>query len=154
MKDFEIDLTGHKDLIDKLKKLDTKVGISAIKKALRKAGGKIKNKVKMEAPEKTGNLKSSIKVFNDNSQGSKNGALIRVGANRSIAPHAHLVEFGTEERELKKPNRINVGNGFFTITKTGKMPKNNFFERGYDSSKDEAVQAFTRDITNTINSAV
>lgn len=154
MNDFEIDLRGERELINTLKRIDTKTGVQAIKKALRKSGHKIKNSVKQEAPEHTGNLKKSIKVFNDRGIGSRHGALIRVGADKSIAPHAHLVEFGTEEiRELEKPEKITLGDGrFFTITNTGKMPANDFFNRGYESSKDEAVNVFANEIKNIINS--
>lgn len=147
-----IDLRGEAELIKKLKSLSTKTGAEALKKALRKAGDKIKTEVKNEAPEVTGNLKRSIKVFNDGSNASKGGALVRVGADRKIAPHAHLVEFGTEERELTKPSVVRLASGeIFTITETGKMPANNFFERGYNSSKDEAIQLFISEITSIVN---
>ncbi|MCH7396562.1 HK97 gp10 family phage protein [Belliella sp. DSM 107340] len=152
MNDFEIDLRGESDLIKKLKKLDNKVSINAIKKALRKAGHKIKSGVKQTAPVETGNLKKSIKVFNDNSYGSKNGALIRVGADRKLAPHAHLVEFGSDERTLNKPSIVNIGGKFLKLTNTGKMPTNDFFNRGYENTKDEAVKVFSNEIKNIINS--
>lgn len=148
-----IDLRGEAELIRKLKQLDTKTGIAAIKSALRKAGNKIKASVIQEAPEVTGNLKRSIKVFNDGSNGSKGGALIRVGADRKIAPHAHLVEFGTVERHLDKPNVVTVSTGqTFTFTHTGIMPPNNFFERGYESSKQVAITVFADEIKQIVNS--
>ena len=148
-----IDLRGEADLIKQLKKLSTKTGVATIKKALRKAGNKIKTSVKLEAPVATGNLKRSIKVFNDGSFASKNGALIRVGADRRIAPHAHLVEFGTEDRQLSKPSVVTLASGqVFTITETGKMPANNFFERGYDSSRDAAILLFKSELVSAINS--
>ena len=148
-----IDLRGDADLIKKLKKLSTKTGIATLKKALRKAGNKIKTDVKREAPVATGNLKRSIKVFNDGSMASRGGALIRVGADRRIAPHAHLVEFGTEDRQLDKPSVVTLASGqVFTITHTGKMPANNFFERGFNSSKNTAIQAFTSEIVTAVNS--
>ncbi|MEB2775230.1 HK97-gp10 family putative phage morphogenesis protein [Algoriphagus sp. D3-2-R+10] len=155
MNNFDIDLRGEKELIAQLKKLNNKMAVTEIKKALRKAGHKIKTAVKSEAPiGESGELKKSIKVFADGSYGSKNGALIRVGADRKIAPHAHLVEFGTEERELNKPNTIRLASGeYFRITHTGKMPANNFFERGYESSKNEAIDIFTNEIKKVINSA-
>ncbi len=147
-----IDLTGQAELIKKLKQISTKTGSNALKKALRKAGNKIRTSVKGEAPEVTGNLKRSIKVFNDGSNASKGGALVRVGADRRIAPHAHLVEFGTVERELTKPSVVRLASGeVFTITETGRMPANNFFERGYNSSKDEAIQLFITEITSVVN---
>ncbi|MCH7411156.1 HK97 gp10 family phage protein [Belliella sp. DSM 111904] len=147
-----IDLRGDADLIKKLKKVQTKTGIAAIKKALRKAGNKIKNSVKQNAPIDSGNLKRSIKVFNDNSRGSKGGALLRVGADRKIAPHAHLVEFGTDERQLNKPSIITISTGqTFTVKHTGKMPANDFFNRGYESSKQSAIDTFTSEIKQALN---
>lgn len=147
-----IDLRGEAALIKALRRLETKTGKTVLKKALRKAGNKIKNEVKKEAPEDTGNLKKSIKVFNDNSQASRGGALIRVGADRTIAPHAHLVEFGTDERYLDKPSVITLARGdVFTITQTGKMPANKFFDRGFQNSKVEAIQVFTDELKAEIN---
>jgi HK97 gp10 family phage protein len=150
--EVEIDVSGNEDLIGKLRKLQRNVAANVLKKVLRKAGTKIKRSVKQEAPERTGLLKKSIKVFADRSISSKGGALIRVGADASIAPHAHLVEFGTEERYLKKPTIISLLNGsYFYTEKTGAMPANNFFERGYESSKDEAIRVFQEEIKKEIN---
>lgn len=153
MTQIKIDLLGEKELISKLKRLDNRTGAKIIKEILRKGGHKIKKSVKEEAPEVTGNLKKSIKVFNDRSYASKNGALIRVGADVKIAPHAHLVEFGTEERELKKPTIIRLATGeVFTLKNTGKMPANNFFERGYEKSKDVAIRTFEEEIKRVVKS--
>jgi HK97 gp10 family phage protein len=151
--DFE--LIGQKDLLGKLKKLETKAAAVILKKALRKAGGKIRSQAKMDAPVDSGNLRRSIKVFADKGRGSKNGALIRVGADRKIAPHAHLVEFGTEERVLKKPRTINVqtssGSSFFEATHTGKMPANPFFQGAYDKSQGRAVETFTNEMKRQLS---
>ncbi len=149
--EFSINLTGEKDLIDALKKLSNRTAVATLKKALRKAGHKIKTSVKNEAPEHTGNLKKSITVYDN--KGRVKGALIRVGAATKFAPHAHLVEFGTDEVRTsnKLPKLVKIDNeNFFMLKHTGKMPANNFFERGYESAKQSAIAIFESELKKAI----
>jgi len=152
--DFKIDLTGDKELINTLKRMKHNTAVLSLKKALRKSGSKIKKSVKSEAPVHTGNLRKSITVYDN--RGNAKGALIRVGAAQKIAPHAILVEFGTEGNRTGEglPTVVKVSDDkFFTLKHTGKMPANNFFERGYDKSRDLAVDTFKTEILKEINKA-
>lgn len=95
--------------------------------------------------KRPGALKRAIKVFSE--KGSKDVSRLRVGVDYKIAPHAHLVEFGTGERKQGTSSRKNR-----TIIKkwggrrTGKMPAFPFMRPAFESTKERVLQAFVEKI--------
>lgn len=64
---------------------------AAAKEVYLKAGLKLRDKARELAPIKTGALRKSIFA----ARGDENKQNVLVGVNYKIAPHAHLIEYGT-----------------------------------------------------------
>ena len=61
------------------------------------------------------------------------------------APHAHLVEFGTGPRKLKKPISVELMPGQWrVITQTGSAPAKPFFRPALDENKEEVMAEMTK----------
>lgn len=93
-----------------------------IKKVLTRAAKPLRAKARSLAPiGPTGNLRKSIKTK------PLRGQAVAVGAQFNIAPHAHLVIRGTDER-FRKRGIFRVGRVDFGLIKgsTGEMPDNPF----------------------------
>ena len=82
--------------------------------------------------KRPGALKRAIKVFSE--KGTKDISRLRVGVDYKIAPHAHLVEFGTKARTRKKRGS------------TGTMPAFPFMRPAFESTKERVLQAFVEKI--------
>jgi HK97 gp10 family phage protein len=63
-----------------------------------------------------------------------------------MARHAHLVEFGTGPRSLKKPRTVLLGGRMVTITHTGQMPARPFLRPAFDAAKREALDIFATEV--------
>ena len=118
--------------------LDGAVGAGAtvIKKAAQK-------NLKQNGSVKTGNLLRSLKtqkvkkahgiyrIFTQGPRAPKN----------QRGPHAHLVEFGTGPRRLKKPHYAKIGDNWVWLEHTGSMPAKPFFRPALDENKPEVLRA-------------
>ena len=118
--------------------LDGAVGAGAtvVKKAAQK-------NLKQNRSIKSGNLYRSLKtqkvkkvhgiyrIFTQGRRAPKN----------QRGPHAHLVEFGTAPRRLKKPHYAKIGNTWVWVTHTGSMPAKPFFRPALDENKPEVLRA-------------
>lgn len=56
----------------------------------------------------------------------------------STAPHAHLVEFGTVQRQPAMPHLAMLSGSLRIITSNGAMPANPFFRSSIDNSANQA----------------
>ena len=73
-----------------------------------------------------------------------------MGAN-SRAPHAHMVEFGTNERIGKKRTK---GERDYTGRRFGIMPAKPFLRPAFDSKKREVLEQITRDLGALVDRGV
>ena len=140
---ISISMTGAEDMIRNLERIsEPRVRIKAQKSALR-AGARILRKAyKQEAPKgPTGNLKRSA-MFTVKANALDGTAFAKVGSDARIAPHAHLVEFGTVTRFLKSGGT------------TGRMPPNRFATRAFLTKADEAGEAMTKKALEEVEKAV
>ncbi len=145
---------GAKKITSTLKRLgDSRLVKKAVEDGLRKTGNLYRREARKVARSKikkkyTGNLVKRIRVSKVKSY--HGAARIVVSA---AAPHAHLIEFGTSPRVLKKPRWFNLNGKWVRLTHTGQMPPKPFmrtaFERitaqdAIDVTKDGVMRAVER----------
>lgn len=151
-----VNLQGFAELEAKLAALPDKIAKRATGKAMRAAAKLVKGEIEQRAPVESGNLKGSVRITLRNRnltglaeyrdamaagagiaaarsamRGARSGGdsagtrvLVRVAVN---APHAHLVEFGTNERHHKSGKSV------------GRMPAHPFIRPAWDGTSMEAL---------------
>jgi HK97 gp10 family phage protein len=82
---------GMEAVLAKLANVVDKVTGKAAKEVFLAAGIKLRDGARARVPVRTGKLKKAIFA----SRGDENKPNVLVGVNYKIAPHAHLVEYGT-----------------------------------------------------------
>jgi HK97 gp10 family phage protein len=126
---FEIDKKSMEDLRKKIEKVQKEFGDDKIEPILVKAAEIVSQNVKHKIKEgKTGNLKRAVITKILRSKESYPPTAI-CGIDRAIAPHAHLVEYGTTERFHKSGKSV------------GAAKQQPFFRPAWDESKGQ-VNAF------------
>ncbi len=115
----DLKLEGIEDLIAEVEKLGAK-GSRIENQALREAGEIVRQAIKQEAPQRTGTLKKSIETSGVK---TKDGVKhVEVGPDKE-GWYGKFVEFGTV-----------------------KMKANPFMARGYENSKDRAVDKIAEEL--------
>jgi HK97 gp10 family phage protein len=139
---FEID---SKELEEALAQLPKSMSKTVMRNACKKAAIPIRDEAVATVPMgPRGNLAKSIKVstkLKKSQQRWQNRDRSRVEVYvGSDAPHAHLVEWGTQERFQKKRSNKSVGD----------MPSNPWFTRAFDATKGKALEIMLREISNEL----
>lgn len=138
-------ILGGRALDDALKTLSPKIEKNIMRSALRAGVNVIKNEAKQEVPVRTGTLRKSLKV----STRSKNGTVTAVlKADSRVAPHAHLVEFGTRPHKIKPRNGdalVIGGHVVADVEHPGARPKP-FLRPSFDSKAPQAIAAVAEQI--------
>jgi HK97 gp10 family phage protein len=99
---------------------------------------------------KTKRLYRSIRVIRDRlTAGVVVGPTYAGGKNNSAA-YAHLVEFGTKSRKLRRPIMMKMKNGWRLISSTGKMPAKPFLEPAREQAGAEVVARASEFVYNLI----
>ncbi len=130
---FKVEL-DDRELQVAFKRLSRKMGIPILKKAARAGAQVFLVEAKSLVPVKTGELKKSIRM----KQKTKHHQVdVRVIA---AAPHAHLVEFGTE------PHRVGKG------LHPGAAPRP-FLRPAFDNKKEEALAKAREVLAKSVLSA-
>ena len=115
----DMKLEGMENLLNEIEKLG-KTGSRMENKALREAGDVVKEAIQKEAPIRSGKLKESITVSRvKNKDGAKR---VEVGPDKDVF-YSRFVEFGTV-----------------------KMKANPFMARGYETSKDSAMETIEKNL--------
>lgn len=115
----DMKLEGMENLLAEIEKLGQK-GSRIENKALREAGDVVKESIKKEVPVRTGKLKQSITASRVK---TKDGVKrVEVGPDKD-GYYGKFVEFGTV-----------------------KMKANPFMSRGYETSKEEAMEAIEKNL--------
>jgi HK97 gp10 family phage protein len=140
---FYVDFRELEWMLDQLPKAISK---TVLKNALKKAAEPIRAAAEANAPVgPTGNLKRGMIISTElksHKVRAKKSVLVFVGADAVIAPHAHLVEFGTAPRYQE--------NGKYV----GQMPANPFFRNAWDATKHQALQIFIKEMETELLKAV
>lgn len=133
-------ILGGRQLAEFLQQLPVKVEKNIMRAALRAGAAVIREEAKAQVPIDSGALRRSLKV----STNTKNGritAKLKVGG--KLAPHAHLVEFGTKPHKIK-PKRQQALSFGGTVAREvdhpGARPRP-FMRPAFDSHSSEAVAA-------------
>ena len=115
----KMEIEGIEELLDKLQRLGEQ-SKSIENKALKKAGSVVEDAIKNEAPVRSGNLKKSIKTSGVK---TKNGIKhVEIGP-RNDGFYGKFIEFGTVH-----------------------IKANPFMGRGYEKSKNEAMNKISEEI--------
>lgn len=109
-----------------------------------------------------GNLQKSIVVTSLLKKSQRVGGQDRSAIHMyvgSTAPHAHLVEFGTAERELKKDAVVKIkGTGQIISRKagdsTGRVRPNPFLRNAWDATKGATFEIFRQHIGANVAKAI
>ncbi|MEY2690707.1 MAG: hypothetical protein RL375_4907, partial [Pseudomonadota bacterium] len=101
--------------------------------AAAKAGNIVAERARAAAPVgPTGRLKRNIYAMII----APGRALIGAKYGAGKAPHAHLVEYGTQQRQFRKgPHKATIGGRVVTVRHAGRMPASGFFKRALAASK-------------------
>ena len=157
--DYKID--GLKELEQKLKKLPAVVARKSLNQALSSSANKIKNEAVNRAPGsiKKAIFKSTSFKYARGSINSKTAAAVTVGVFKSGprgAPHAHLIEYGTKERQTKKRVVKDVGRGFVTLSRRrGRVTPRSFMRTAWRiHGKDKFLQRFKNSLTKKIDKLI
>jgi len=161
--DVKIFLTGDKKLDKRFKKLEKRVKVNAIRRAMRKGNKLFRLAGRSNAPVHTGRLKKAIKskvskkfdvitgtTYVESGKGTKNDAF-----------YATMVEFGTKTRYKTRPIYHPGGKSSWIRTdKTGKIvpkfsvgryqPPSRFMTRAFLDNKDAVIAAFQKEIRDTV----
>lgn len=145
---YRIQVTGDKELIRRMNALGRRMATTIQRKAVRAASTPMLGAFRSAAPVgETGNLRRGqtrkFKTYRNSST-----SIAVVGADYAVAPHAHLVEWGTNQRYRKKFARF-PKRGF-----TGRMPASGVFEKAYRDTAPYAREVLIATLRNELNSAI
>lgn len=133
------EINGHRELEALLKKFPERIrrdivnaGASAGATFVRKEARK---NLRQNGSDETGQLYKSLKKAK---MKGRHG-VYRVFTDRT-APHAHLVEFGTRPRKLKKPIPFEISPGeWVTLEYTGSAPAKPFLRPALDENRHQVM---------------
>lgn len=147
---FRINLTGDMQLQRALKRLDRRAEKNAVKRAVRREATRVRRVLKAHTPVGlTGRLRRSV-TKREKVYGS--AFVVVVGPDYGIAPHAHLVEEGTQPR-YRHSAAIEEGQpgqpGY-----TGVMPAQHFQRRAWGRMVDRVRSRMADNIGNEVEREV
>ena len=132
---------GGRELDNFLQQLPVKVERNIMRSALRAGANEFKKEAQSKVPVDTGALRRSLKV-STRVKGSTVTATLK--ASGKIAPHAHLVEFGTKPHKIapkgKKGALLIGSNVVGAVNHPGAKPKP-FMRPSFDGKAGAAIQA-------------
>ena len=101
-----------------------------------------------DSVEITSALKRSQKK--DGRRVGKDEIVMYVG---SSAPHAHLLEWGTEERQHKEAKAVPIGDVVRVVQSTGRVQARSYLRQAWESTKDGVMKIFTDEMKKEIEKA-
>lgn len=132
---------GGRELDDMLRTLAPKIHANIMRSALRAGANEFKKQAQATVPVDTGELRRSLAVSTRSRGGTVTATLKARG---KIAPHAHLVEFGTKPHKIApkgKKGALKIGiNVVGAVSHPGSKPKP-FFRPAFDSKASAAIQS-------------
>ena len=156
---FSFELRGLEQLLKNMEELPTvAMKKTVVRNALKKALGPVLVAAKQSVPRgKTGNLARGMKISTRLKPSQRRGrprdrttVTAYVG---STMPHAHLIEFGTKERTLKRSSVAPIGGGLLTVHRTGRMPANPFLRTAWDGNRSRLLPIFATEMRVQLNKA-
>lgn len=136
------EVTGFDELTKALEKLAKSVDKSEQEKIIKGSIKDVADRIRSNAPiGPSKNLKRSV-VEKMMPRSDRFPTIGIAAIDRKIAPHAHLVEFGSAPRYQKKTGRY-----------VGEMPPNPFIRRSWDQSKSNVLNNIENELKNAVNKA-
>jgi len=152
---LSLKLTGIDNIQDMLAELPKATNKNVVRRAMMDAAEPMAEHAADLAPVLGGDLSEGITVTtqivksqaDDTRRPGKDEVRAFVGANYrpgtdGYAPHAHLVEFGTGERQHKSGKSV------------GQMPAQPFMRPAFDGGKDTFISRFSTALLEQVNKAV
>ena len=142
---IDIKIDNHRVVMERLRTFPDKVINRHLRAAYVAAAKVIKKEAELLVPVDQGALKSSLKI---KVKWGRKKKYALVGADYDIAPHQHLVEFGTVER-FRSKTQAGRGRGFLAKLaralflrggSTGRMPATPFMRPAFDYKKRTAAR--------------
>ncbi|MGI4717209.1 MAG: HK97-gp10 family putative phage morphogenesis protein [Janthinobacterium lividum] len=133
-------IAGGRQLAEFLQQLPLKVEKNIMRAALRAGAAVIREEAKAQVPVDSGALRRSLKVSTSTKKGRVT-AKLKVGGR--LAPHAHLVEFGTKPHKIKAKRQQALSFGGTVareVDHPGAKP-HPFMRPAFDSHSSEAIAA-------------
>lgn len=133
---------GFREMDALLNKLPVEIAKKVIEQATRAAAKIVLEAAQRKVPIRTGQLKDSLAIKKDTKAFKRAGLVVyKVGANLSarrgkIAPHAHLVEFGTKGGVVKS--------GRFAGAKIPPMAARPFLRPALEESRAEILKVIAQ----------
>jgi len=164
---FRFELFGVKELMDALEQLPTmsmrKAAVrNAAKRALKPTAELYQSALpwapKPKQYAKSRHLRDSVEITSalkrsqkkDGRRVGKDEIVMYVG---SSAPHAHLVEWGTEERQHKTPTTAPIGDVVRVVQGTGRMPAKPYLRQAWEATKNGIMKIFADEMKKEIERA-
>lgn len=136
----ETTIVGGRQLAEMLRTLPVKIEKNIMRSALRAGANEIRKEARERVPVDSGQLYRSIKV----STGSKRGRITaKLKAGGRLAPHAHLVEYGTRPHKIVARNGSGLTVGGSVVREVdhpGARPQP-FMRPALDAKSGEAIAA-------------
>lgn len=163
---FSFNLMGFDEVMDNLNQLPTiSMKKTVLKNALKNSLIPTQDEARKTAPydprptkgfEKSKHLRDTITISGSLKPSQKRGRIsdrsrvkMYVG---STAPHAHLIEFGTVEREREKTSVTPIGGDKFVMAKSaGRGPAIPFLRNAWDWTKSKALKIFAAEMRKELN---
>lgn len=139
-------LTGFKELAEKLKQLPKKVAKNGLRRAVSSGAAIVRNDARKRAPVATGEMKRDImmKREKDKQGGSTTGAVYSV-----------YVRSGKKSRLAGKKRDVERDSFYWKFVEFGTkdMPAQPFMRPAFEANKDEAVAAIGKTLNEAIQAA-
>lgn len=143
---IDIKLIGIAETQAALRAVSQSLRAQDMRKVYLAAARIIRDQAKENAPKRTGLLRRSITTFASKTKFKERQAAItwaQIFRGTVRAPHAHLVEFGTQGRRQRKDGRLmhfRAQNGWVSARSVAPMPANHFFGRAVNSHGIRALE--------------
>lgn len=141
----ELNINGGRQLDELLRTLSVKVEKSILRSALRAGANEFKVAVKANVPVVEGRLKASVRVTTKTKKGTVY-AYLKIGGR--MAPHAHLVEFGTRPHKInpKGSGGLLIGADFVGAADHPGAKPHPFARTAFDEKPRQAIDAVAAQI--------
>jgi hypothetical protein len=141
----KLSVVGLKEIDNAIKNLPLALQHSTLQAAHAAAAKPLVEREKLLAPEgPTGKLVDSIGIVKTPFQKAGTVGEVKAGPRRKIAPHAHLVEYGTKVRRLRGRGKYVAG------TERGIMPKKPFAQPAFTQTKGLIEQGIAVNIGKSV----
>ena len=154
-----VHIEGVRELQKQIDELSKALSPDAVEPVLLRAAQTVAAEARRRAPVGPGSkkhgpggvLKRSIVAKTLRRYGTENPAPSITAVDRALAPHAHLVEHGTNERIGQKKTK---GERDYTGRSFGVMPGQPFMRPAWHSKKAEVFRQIVRDFKSLIDRAI